>query len=635
MFSPARHYTAHPLGGCRMGASTLRGVVNHRGQVFDASAGDQAVHPGLYVADASIIPTALGSNPLLTITALAERIADLIVNDPSHSPLFQPLARIPNPQSNRCDAGADVTPALCARFWRWPSWPADWSPWPHRLAAGAVRGPAAPPGCGRGDRARHAAAGASESPAAAPHWPRASVAAQVWSVLVDYPGHSRYYPRVVAAEVVGGDERRVLVRYQVGIGPFAFAFHMDKFPDPRRRRIDWHLADGHSHGLFRENSGYWQVDEADAASLVTYAIAVRTMLPTFITRGAEGESLTETVVAMRKLVEAGPGTRSERLPVTPTFSTLRAAMAAGALSALLLGMPAGGEPDLGLAREEYPVVDGSTSTQPLGMLVASRVTRTSVEWQRASHFDPTRLLVPTAAPYDPARRFAFEPPPTERAGPDLVAALGSIGRLAERTRHSGTNEAYGRLAAGQAELVLVAREPTPPEREAVRRGGAEIVVQPIARDAFVFLSHASNPVTTLTLDQVRDIYAGVLTSWKGLGGTDSPIVAYQRDATSGSQVEMEQLVMRGRPMRAGPDIRITRAMFGPFNAIRHDPVRHRVLLSLLRALHGGGARGGHAGHRRGASRAGHDRRGSLSPDHLRLPRLPRGSAARQHGRSLA
>ena len=90
---------------------------------------------------------------------------------------------------------------------------------------------------------------------------------------------------------------------------------------------------------------------------------------------------------------------------------------------------------------------------------------------------------------------------------------------------------------------------------------------PIARDAFVFLRHTSNPVTGVTLDQVRDIYAGVLTSWKILGGADRPIVAYQRDATSGSQVEMEQLVMRGRPMREGPDIRVTMATFGPFNAV--------------------------------------------------------------------
>jgi ribosome-associated toxin RatA of RatAB toxin-antitoxin module len=127
---------------------------------------------------------------------------------------------------------------------------------------------------------------------------------QVWRVLVDYPGHTRYYPRVVAAEVVERSADRVLVHYRVGLGLFSFGFHMEKVPDERSRRIEWHLADGHSHGLFRENSGYWQVEAADADSLVTYALAVRTLLPGFITREAERESLTETVVALRKLVEA-------------------------------------------------------------------------------------------------------------------------------------------------------------------------------------------------------------------------------------------------------------------------------------------------------------------------------------------
>ena len=131
----------------------------------------------------------------------------------------------------------------------------------------------------------------------------------VWRVLTDYPGHPRYYPRVVAAEVAERDARRVVVRYQVGIGPLSFEFHMDKFPDERRRRIDWHLAEGRSHAFFRENSGYWQVDPAEAGSLVTYAIAVRTTLPAFLTRTSERASLTDTVVALRKLVEEDPAAR--------------------------------------------------------------------------------------------------------------------------------------------------------------------------------------------------------------------------------------------------------------------------------------------------------------------------------------
>jgi cholesterol oxidase len=69
-----RLMTVHPLGGCRLADSAAEGVANADGQVFDARFDDRP-HDGLYVCDGSIIPRALGTNPALTISALAERIA--------------------------------------------------------------------------------------------------------------------------------------------------------------------------------------------------------------------------------------------------------------------------------------------------------------------------------------------------------------------------------------------------------------------------------------------------------------------------------------------------------------------------------------------------------------------------------
>jgi choline dehydrogenase-like flavoprotein len=69
---------SHPLGGCRIGTNAQNGVVDEFGRVYDPSKGDTGIHEGLYIADGSVIPTALGVNPSLTIAAVCWRFAENI-----------------------------------------------------------------------------------------------------------------------------------------------------------------------------------------------------------------------------------------------------------------------------------------------------------------------------------------------------------------------------------------------------------------------------------------------------------------------------------------------------------------------------------------------------------------------------
>lgn len=63
-------FSAHQMGTCRMGSDPATSVADPRGELHDT--------PGVWIADASAFPTSSGTNPMVTIMALASRNAEHI-----------------------------------------------------------------------------------------------------------------------------------------------------------------------------------------------------------------------------------------------------------------------------------------------------------------------------------------------------------------------------------------------------------------------------------------------------------------------------------------------------------------------------------------------------------------------------
>jgi phosphate transport system substrate-binding protein len=111
--------------------------------------------------------------------------------------------------------------------------------------------------------------------------------------------------------------------------------------------------------------------------------------------------------------------------------------------------------------------------------------------------------------------------------------------------------------------------PSQDELELADSLGVVLDPQPVAFDAFVFILNVANPVDTLTLQNVKDIYTGSLTNWSSAGGRDEEIHPYQRDPNSGSQELMLTMVMSDLEMIDAPDM-VLLGMMGPINRLPTD-----------------------------------------------------------------
>jgi phosphate transport system substrate-binding protein len=174
----------------------------------------------------------------------------------------------------------------------------------------------------------------------------------------------------------------------------------------------------------------------------------------------------------------------------------------------------------GLTLDNFPVMDGSTSTDPLVRTIACELLGYEYEWAQ------------------PAGMVTWE---LETMLPESF--------INRKLQCSQTHGAFMNLIGESMmpgpvpEIIFSARKMSADEKEMADFHGIELIQTPIALDALIFIANSGVSVNSLTHRQLEDIYTLRTKNWKEVGGGDLPIVPFVRNQNSGSQELMESIVM--------------------------------------------------------------------------------------------
>lgn len=118
----------------------------------------------------------------------------------------------------------------------------------------------------------------------------------------------------------------------------------------------------------------------------------------------------------------------------------------------------------------------------------------------------------------------------------------------------GTSTGFAALRDGDCDLWMASRAVKAEEVDDARllgplyEQGQEHV---IALDGLAVIVHPANPLTALTVEQVRDVFSGRVRDWSALGGAPGPIALHARDDRSGTYDTFRSLVMGEAALAAG------------------------------------------------------------------------------------
>ncbi len=108
----------------------------------------------------------------------------------------------------------------------------------------------------------------------------------------------------------------------------------------------------------------------------------------------------------------------------------------------------------------------------------------------------------------------------------------------------GSGTGIAAMINGTVDIANASRAMKQTEIDSAKDNGIDPIEFVVARDAIAVVVNPENPVDTLTLEQISDMYTLKITNWSQVGGEDRPIVLLSRESNSGTYVYFLENVIR-------------------------------------------------------------------------------------------
>ncbi len=119
------------------------------------------------------------------------------------------------------------------------------------------------------------------------------------------------------------------------------------------------------------------------------------------------------------------------------------------------------------------------------------------------------------------------------ANPSVVLAISG----------GGSGNGIKALVDSLCDIAMASRDIKEKEVKLAKSKGVNPVRHTVAVDALVPVVHPSNPVKSLTAQQLADIYMGKVRNWKEVGGPDAPVAIISRDTSSGTYETWQEKIL--------------------------------------------------------------------------------------------